>query len=153
MTLAKGGRNNWLSKLDDSILSLPRTLSLFDELDQNTNIRYDLPPRASLPGKILKHIYGVLDRYINKFWPMIYKIGATHSPVFRYSNQLYGYKWERVRWDGMMVCFCSAESTAVAFAEAAAIQRHKGSWSQLSSIILCVLFMYIYYACAISKSF
>ena len=117
---------SWMSRLDEGILSLTRTTEVFSEMEKHPYIKYDLPAKGLLPGKVLKHIYGVLDQCIEKKWPMIYKLGATHNPPFRYSNNLYGYEHEKVKWDGMTVCFCSAEPTAIAFAEAAAIQKYKG---------------------------
>lgn len=113
-------------RLEDTILFLPRTEQIFEELSKHPAIDYDLPRKNSLSGKVLKHVYQVLDTYKERTWPMTYKVGFTHSPLFRWGNSLYGYQKEKVSWDGMMVVFCSQDPLAAAYVEAALIQRHIG---------------------------
>ena len=55
-----------MSRLDAGILSLPRTSQVFEEMEKHQYINYDLPAKGSLPGKVLKHMYRVLDRCIEK---------------------------------------------------------------------------------------
>ena len=121
----------WESRLNEATLALPRTHRVFEAIESHSCIDYQLPRRQALPGEILKHIYTCIERFRSKKWPMVFKVGVTHNPVFRYENDLFGYKFERTKWDGMRVVFCSHHSTSAAFAEAATIQKFKGAPSAL----------------------
>ena len=135
-------------RLGDTILSLPRTEQIFEELSKHPAIDYDLPRKNSLSGKVLKHVYQVLDTYKERTWPMIYKAGFTHDPLFRWGNSLYGYQKEKVSWDGMMVVFCSQDALAAAYVEAALIQRHIGDSPEYCEYFPCVnstcIYIYIH---------
>lgn len=88
---------------------------------------YQLPRNTALAGEVLRHIYRCIEKYKEKKWPMVFKVGLTHDPIWRYENSLYGYQHDRcMKWDGMRVVFCTSSAAAAAFAEAAAIQRFKG---------------------------
>ena len=57
---------------------------------------------------------------------MIYKFGFTHDPVWRWSNNLYGYKHARDSWSQMVLLFVSKEAGAAGMMEAALIEKHHG---------------------------
>ena len=127
---------NWEFRLNEATLALPRTQRVFEAIESHSCIDYQLPRRQALPGEILKHIYTGIERFRCKKWPMVFKVGVRHDPVFRYDNDLFGYKFERTKWDGMRVVFCTHHSTSAAFAEAAAIQKFKGDPSALYMVTL-----------------
>ena len=72
------------------------------------------------------HAYKVMDQTLEKFGPMVYKIGFTHCPYTRFYNSKFGYVNDRQRWESMVVVFASHEAIGPAFVEAALIQRYKG---------------------------
>lgn len=116
----------YTSKLNDNILLLPRTNSLFQKMDDHPLITYDLCQKGALPGRVLKHVFGAIDKYRKAARPCIFKVGLTHDPVFRFTNDKFGYIHAKPPWDGMKVVFCSYESISTSYVEAAAIQRFMG---------------------------
>ena len=122
-----GGDQLWASRLDATTLALKRTHEVFTKIHSNPIIDYDLPPKASLAGTILKHVYRSIEKQRNKTWPMTFKVGVTHDPIFRYTNPLFGYTLDKPAWDGMRVVFCTHDPAAASFTEAAAIQKFMGN--------------------------
>jgi hypothetical protein len=93
-------------------------------------LEYQLPPANATAGKVLLHAKSIVNKLFAKHYPMIFKIGYSHNPVFRWNNELYGYKFSRDKWTNMVVLFESAEVHGPAFLEACLIDVYKGSWSQ-----------------------
>ncbi|CAE7843377.1 unnamed protein product, partial [Symbiodinium microadriaticum] len=88
-------------------------------------IKYDLPAPGSLAGKVLMHAIRVMESLFRKHEPLIWKIGFTHSPSWRWRNELYGYVHSRDKWAGMVVLYCSNEQFGPAMLEAALIEKFK----------------------------
>ena len=55
---------------------------------------YKLPPPGVSAGRVLQHAKSVLSTLIQKEQPLIFKVGYTHNPMFRWANTLYGYMLE-----------------------------------------------------------
>ena len=91
-------------------------------------IDYKLPPENATAGRILHHAKSIVDKLFAKHSPMIFKIGYTHNPSFRWSNTLYGYKFSRDKCSNMVVLFGSAEVHGPAFLEASLIDAYKCIW-------------------------
>lgn len=75
---------------------------------------------------MLRHVYKYVDDLIDKEWPLIYKLGFTHSPHARFWNKTYGYVTERYKWERLVVVYCGIDTTSAAYVEAALIQKYKG---------------------------
>ena len=91
-------------------------------------LEYKLPPQNATAGRILHHAKMTVDKLFTKHSPMIFKIGYTHSPSFRWNNELYGYKHARDKWTNMVVLFESPEVHGPAFLEACLIDAYKSTW-------------------------
>ncbi|CAE7221252.1 unnamed protein product, partial [Symbiodinium sp. CCMP2456] len=86
-------------------------------------ISFNLPPMGSTAGKVLKHATTEVERLFKAQEPLIFKLGYTHNPAFRWSNAIYGYKNDRARWSNMMVLFVSPEPCGPAMLEACLIDK------------------------------
>ena len=54
--------------------------------------------------------------------PMIFKIGYTHNAVWRWCNNLYGYKFDKIhKWERMVILYKSNEPFGPAMLEASLI--------------------------------
>ena len=89
-------------------------------------IHFDLPRPGIVAGGVLKHARRVMESIFTKYWPCTYKIGFTHSPSWRWSNSLYGYKGAVDGWTNMIVFYISHERYGPAMLEAALIETHIG---------------------------
>lgn len=115
-----------------------RTRECFGKIDSDQRLDYRLPPRNSLAGTILKHCFSTIDQAINRFEPLIFKVGITHCPHTRFTNRTFGYVLERDSWERMLVLYAAGETVSPAFVEAALIQQYKGVWDKLSNAFLYV---------------
>ena len=122
------GPLQWKTKLDAITLGLPRTEELFDAIDKDTSLCYNLPVVGSSAGKVIQHCQRVIQTTIQKIEPATFKVGFSHNPVFRFNNDLYGYKYGKDRFEAMCVLYVSAEPTPAAFLEAALIQLFQGTF-------------------------
>ena len=87
--------------------------------DETDFLEYKLAPVGSPAGKVLAHAKRVMSTLFRKHQPMIFKFGYTHSPRWRWSNTLYGYKFDRAhKWSNMVVLHQSEEASGPAMLEA-----------------------------------
>ncbi|CAE7293243.1 unnamed protein product [Symbiodinium necroappetens] len=66
-----------------------------------------------------------MEKLFRKHEPLIWKVGFTHNPSWRWGNELYGYAHARDKWAGMVVLYCSTEQLGPAMLEAALIEKFK----------------------------
>ena len=119
-------RASWAQLLSDKVLACPRTSQCFQAIESDPRLVYKLPRKSTLPGQVLRHVFGIIDSHLERHQPSIYKIGFTHNPSWRFYNQQYGYITNKDGWEGMTVLYASDENISPAFVEAAAIQKYKG---------------------------
>lgn len=143
-------RVDWRVVLGNDVLSLPRTWACFEQIEADPLLGYRLPKKPTmLPGQILKHCYDVVDNVLESQYPCIYKVGLTHDAHFRFYNQKFGYRYERDKWEKMLVLHAASESISPGFIEAAIIQRHKGfliakgNEFNVAYIVNCYMYIYI----------
>lgn len=100
-------------------------------IEADSKLDYCLPPKGALPGHVLKHCFGVVERHLERASPMTYKIGYTHNAHGRFYNTKFGYctEWKN-RWEGMVVVYASSDTVSASFVEAAMIQHFMGSPSE-----------------------
>lgn len=133
-------RLHWSSLLGQDVLSLERTRECFDLIEGDPMLAYDLPKKPRpLPGHVLKHCYGVVDKILQAQAPCVYKVGYTHCAYFRFHNRKFGYAHEKQRWQQMIVIYAASEPISPGFVEAAIIQRHKGSSNAKNANHICFL--------------
>ena len=86
-------------------------------------ISFELP-RIDVPaGKVLRHSVLTIERLFKMHSPMIFKVGFTHSPSWRWSNSVYGYSSSKDMWSDMLVIYMSQEPYSPAMLEAALIEK------------------------------
>ena len=88
-------------------------------------IAWKLPQPNALSGRILQHSINVIEGLFSKHDPMIWKVGFTHSPKWRWGNPIYGYANAPERWSNMVVLFASPEACTPAMLEATLIEKFK----------------------------
>ena len=119
---------HWRTKLDAALLALPRTPGVFDSIDHDPKVSYNLSPVGSSAGQVILHCKHVIEKTIERCKPVTFKIGFSHNPVWRFNNNLYGYKSGKDRFEAMCVLYASPEPSTAAFLEAALIQLFQGDF-------------------------
>lgn len=97
--------------------------SICDDEEPSAPISYHLPADGSSAGKVLQHASRELEKLFRKHDPMIWKVGYTHNPFWRWTNELYGYAKARDKWSTMAVLYISKEPFGPAMLEAALIDK------------------------------
>ena len=88
-------------------------------------IEFRLPPPHAEAGRVLRHAIGVLETLFRQQEPLIFKIGVTHDPVWRWSNHLYGYCRDVDSWRQMVIFYGSTESAGPGMLEASLIDKYR----------------------------
>ena len=101
------------------------TTSDHDTIDSSEFLEYRLPRKGVPAGKVLQHAKSVFANLHRKHQPMVYKFGYTHDPTWRWSNPIYGYKFDRQKWSHMVVLFESTEPFGPAMLEACLIDLYQ----------------------------
>ena len=92
-------------------------------------IAFKLPEWKAVSGSVISHAIRVIENLFSLWAPMIFKIGITHDPVWRWSNPIYGYSSARDKWSNMVVYYCSSEPFGPAMLEAALIEKYHSTAS------------------------
>ena len=90
------------------------------------SIVFKVPSFGATAGAALHHAFQQVEVLFQKQWPMIYKFGFTHDPIWRWSNKMYGYCHARDSWSRMVLLFISKEAGAAGMMEAALIEKYHG---------------------------
>ena len=80
-----------------------------------------LPAPGATAGRVLKHCQQTLNKLIADHKPLIFKVGVTHNHLWRWHNDLYGYKGAIEKWTNMLVIYESKEPYSPCMLEAALI--------------------------------
>lgn len=99
-------------------------------------IALKLPKSTVTAGRILQHAVNVIEGLFSKYDPMIFKIGFTHNPAWRWENKVYGYMHSQDKWSNMTVLYGSMEPYGPAMLEAALIEKYEGPWKK-SQVVQC----------------
>lgn len=131
----------------DETTKLPWFSHMVEPCQRLGCITFDVP-RLHIPaGSVLKHSLRVLESIFRKNDPCIFKLGITHNPAVRWSNQTYGYQHAVDGWTNMTVLFVTNERFSPAMLEAALINIHCGA------LAYCIFFykMCFYWVCVAPK--
>lgn len=107
---------------------------VLDECNALGCISFQLPPPKSLAGAALDHAISTINKLFSKHSPMIWKIGFTRNPVWRWRNKIYGYKWSQDRWSDMVIVYLAPEPFGPAMLEAALIDKFNCSLPQFGKM-------------------
>ena len=103
--------------------------------DDDFFLEYLLPPPEATAGKVLQHAKSTIMALFSRYEPMVFKVGYTHNPAFRWGNKLYGYKFDkRDAWSKMVILYESSEPHGPAMLEATLIDLFKSILSYSSDI-------------------
>ena len=106
-------------------------------------ISFQLPYVKAPAGTVLHHAICSLHGIFEKQSPMIFKIGFTHNPSWRWSNSVYGYGSSKDKWEHMIILFLSAEPCGPAMLEAALIHEFGSTYFELSVFLFVAFFFYV----------
>lgn len=118
---------DWRECVGSTVLGLERTPSFFQKIENDSALDYNLPKQGAVAGQILSHARLVIEKLVKNQWPLIWKVGYSHDPEFRFRNRIYGYSGDRECWQAMLVVYVSHETVGPAFLEAALINTFQGS--------------------------
>ena len=107
-------------------------------------IIFQLPGLGASAGKVLTHAVRVLETLFKNWDPLIFKVGWSHHPVWRWNNAMYGYGHSRDRWTQMIVVYFSLEPHGPAMLEAALIDKFSSTLVKTDSKVLfstCLFFL------------
>ena len=105
-------------------------------IDSLECLEWKLPPCDATAGVALRHARTVIDGILRRHSPAIFKIGFTHNALWRWSNKLYGYQFDRVhKWEKMVVFYESTESSGAAMLEACLIDGYKSILSAAHALL------------------
>lgn len=105
----------------------PRLKTLSDECQTLGCISLRLCDLNAVAGAVLRHAIQVLERLFQQQEPLIFKIGFTHNPIWRWSNASYGYGVAREKWSHMIILYYSKEPYSPAMLEAALIEKYQST--------------------------
>ena len=94
-------------------------------------------------GTILRHSIRVIEKLFTAEEPLIFKIGFSHNPVFRWQNDIYGYVKARERWSHMVIAHYSKEPFSAAMLEAALIEKYGSICVAIHLLKFCYLICFL----------
>lgn len=113
--------------MDQATLSLTRTQSCFESIENDEMLDYALPKKPNMvAGSIIRHCLETTETLIEAQRPCIFKIGYTHCAAYRFHNSQFGYRYDVDKWEKMIVIYAASERISPAFVEGALIQHFKG---------------------------
>ena len=90
-------------------------------------IKFELPPARVVAGFVLRHASCRMEALFQSYEPMIWKVGFTHDPAWRWSNKLYGYNQSLDKWSEMRVLYIAQDHNGPAMLESALIDKFRGN--------------------------
>lgn len=121
--------NPELQRFADYANCYPHLQNLQSKLEEHFpgKVRFDLPRLGALSGSVVRHCANLLDDLIDSQSPVMFKIGFTHNPFWRWGNSIYGYCSAVEKWSFMVVIYAAPEPHSPAMLEAALIDKYKGT--------------------------
>lgn len=121
-----------LKRLGDYMERFVMLKNLRSSLEQTIPdvVTFQLPPLDALSGRVIRHCSTVLEKLFETEAPLTWKIGVTHCPHWRWTNQLYGYKHGREKFKHMLIMYMAPEPFSVGMLEAAMIDKYQSNWTK-----------------------
>ena len=110
-------------------LPSPRLKTLSAECQKLGCIALKLCHLNAVAGAILHHAISTLEIFFRREEPLIFKIGFTHNPIWRWSNETYGYKVAREKWSNMIILHYAKEPHGPAMLEASLIEKFRSIYT------------------------
>ena len=118
---------DWVSSVPVSLQSDLSFQTMALEAASIGCITFRLPRPNITAGRVLEHCVDTIQNLFAKHEPLIFKVGYTHNPCWRWTCDMYGYGHAKERWSQMIVLWVSTEPHGPAMLEAALIQMFKGT--------------------------
>ena len=115
-----------------SLSHLPRAISVFRAIQQDSHVTMKLPADGATSGKVILSASRAVEQLLERQKPMKFMFGLTHDPVFRYHNSRFGYKFGRNSFRNMVVLYSASDAVGPAFLEATLIDKY-GSFQSVTS--------------------
>ena len=121
----KSPSETWMDVFSVHANAIPELVDVQQECEDSVpgRIIFQLPGLGALAGNVLSHSVNVLETLFKCWDPLIFKIGWTHHPAWRWSNSIYGYGHAKERWGAMIVFYYSLEPHGPAMLEASLIDK------------------------------
>ena len=117
---------SWMASLPPTLQSSPGIQTMALEAASIGCIEVKIPKKPNLvAGRVLQHCMDVIESLFRKHDPMIFKLGYTHNPCWRWSNDVYGYCNAQERWSNMTILWITDEPCAPSMLEASLIAMYK----------------------------
>ena len=113
--------------MPNDVRGLPRLAETLGDIETEEYILHRFPKKKSTTGTALKYVLAQVSSLLKKEYPCVYKIGFTHSLKWRWCNKLYGYKFDRDKYEVMVGLFMSAHPIGAALMEAFLINQYQGN--------------------------
>ena len=94
----------------------------------------------AVAGAILRHAISNLENLFRQEEPLIFKIGFTHNPIWRWSNETYGYKVAREKWTNMIILHYAKEPYGPAMLEASLIEKFQSIYTAQRKHFVLIIF-------------
>ena len=124
----------WEGRLSEDILKMPRTRDVFDRIETDPLLSYRLPQAHAAAGVVLYHAGEVFEGLHLTHKPMTFKFGFSHCAHSRWHNPVFGYKYDRDKFQQMVVVYVSDNPVGPAFLEAALIQKYQSCFAFMYSV-------------------
>ena len=98
-------------RISEYVGRYPNLKTLQNQLDGSYpgKVFFRLPRLDALSGNVVLHCSKFLDNLIASQSPVMFKIGYTHNPLWRWGNRMYGYAAGREKWSNMVIIYISPE--------------------------------------------
>ena len=112
--------------LDEDLWGCERTSEVFEYIEREHHMFYDLPKPRATAGQVLRHAANVFERLHKKWYPMTFKFGITHCAKFRWNHKPFGYRHGIEKFEFMLILYACNNPIAPAWLEAAMIDKYGG---------------------------
>ena len=114
----------WKECLQPNLLAKPSVCAMICQATSEVSIAFRLPKCNATAGAVLRHAACYIEGLFERMGPLIWKVGYTHNPCWRWENETYGYKFSKDQWTNMIVPYISFEPYGPAMLEAALIEKY-----------------------------
>ena len=119
--------NVWTQRWADYTSRWPQLESLRQTLETYfpEKITFKLPRLDVSSGNVLNHASNMLEKLFEAERPVVFKIGFTHDPAWRWGSKMYGYAKSCDQWFAMIVLYIAPEPFSPSMLEAALIDKYQ----------------------------
>ncbi|CAE7284892.1 unnamed protein product, partial [Symbiodinium sp. CCMP2456] len=126
MALKKISGAGWdEARLPEEVLEEPGVIAVLRGIDSHSHVSWRLPTKVQTSGGVLNHAVKTMLLLQARFSPMIFKFGFTHDAARRWDHSGYGYRFEKDRWQEMIIIYLSREKSGPSMLEAALIDKYQ----------------------------